>query len=140
MGRILLTALLLLLAGCAQLPPTPEDIQAKKFVTLPDASVIYVVRSAMDSHEASGLVLDDQAQITTLRGTYYRWEVAPGVHRVAGYAAANESVTLTTAPGKIYFLEHTVNGTRRSGPQSTWLREIGEQDGRALVMRSKLLQ
>lgn len=138
MWRILLTVLLL--AGCAQLPPTPEDIQARKMESLPDKSVIYVVRSAMDSREISGLVLDDRAQIATLGGTYYRWEVAPGMHRVAGFASANESVTLTTAPGKIYFLEHTVNGTRRSGPQSTWLREINEQDGRALVARSQLLQ
>ncbi len=138
MWKILLTALLL--AGCVQLPSTPEDIQARKMESLPDKSVIYIVRSAMDSHETSGLSLDDHAQITTFRRTYYRWEVAPGMHRVAGYAAANESVTLTTAPGKIYFLEHTVIGTRRSGPQSTGLREIGEQDGRALVMRSQLLQ
>ena len=138
MWRILLTALLL--AGCVQLPPTPEDIQARKMESLPDRSVIYIVRSAMDSREISGLVLDDHVQIATLGGTYYRWEVASGMHRVAGYAAAHESVTLTTAPGKIYFLEHTVIGTRRSGPQSTGLREIGEQDGRALVMRSQLLQ
>ncbi len=132
--------IVLFLAGCVQLPPSPEDIQARKMESLPDKSVIYVVRSAMDSHEASGLALDDRAQITTLRGTYYRWEVAPGMHRVAGFASANESVTLTTAPGKIYFLEHTVIGTQRSGPQSTSLREIGEQDGRALVARSQLLQ
>ena len=139
MWRTLLIALLL--AGCAdlQLPPSPEDIQAKKFERLPDKSVIYVVRTPMDSQEASGLALDDRAQITTYRETYYRWEVAPGKHRVAGIAAANESVTLTTAPGQIYFLEHTVLGDRRSGPQSTWLRQIGEQDGRALVMRSQLL-
>lgn len=140
MGRILLTALLLLLASCVQLPPSPEDIQARKMESLPGMSVIYIVRANMDSREASGLILDDQGPITTLGGTYYRWEVAPGTHRVAGYAAANESVTLTTAPGKIYFLEHTVNGSRRSGPQSTWLREIGEQAGRALVARSQLLQ
>ncbi len=139
MRRILPTALVLL-AGCAQLPPSPEDIQARKMENLPGMSVIYIVRAPMDSHEASGLALDDHAQITTLRGTYYRWEVAPGTHRVAGYAAANESVTLTTAPGKIYFLEHTVTGTRRDGPQSTSLREIGEPEGRALVMSSQLRQ
>lgn len=140
MWRILLTALLLLLAGCVQLPPTPEDLQAKQMESLPDMSVIYVVRTPMDSHEVSGLTLDSRDPITTFRGTYFRWVVAPGSHRVAGYAAANEEVTLTTAPGKIYFLEHTVRGSPRSGALSTWLREIGEQDGRALVMNSQLLQ
>jgi hypothetical protein len=137
MWRILLTALLL--AGCAQLPPTPQDIQAKTFQTLPDKAVIYVVRSRMDSYEASGLSLDDGAPITTQPGSYYRWEVAPGRHRVAGFAAANESVVLTTEAGKIYFLEHSVIGTRRSGAQSTFLRQIDEPQGRALVMRSQLL-
>jgi len=137
MWRILLTALVL--AGCVQLPPSPEDLRAKKFESLPDKSVIYIVRAAMDSYEASGLALDDRAQITTYGGTNYRWEVAPGTHRIAGIAAANESVTLSTAPGRIYFLEHTVLGTPRSGPQFTNLRQIGEQEGRTLVVRSQLL-
>lgn len=137
MWRMLLIALLL--AGCVQLPPSPAELQSKKFENLPDKSVIYVVRTSMDSSELSGLALDGSAQITTYRGTYYRWEVAPGTHRVAGMMSAHESVTLTTAPGKIYFLEHTVLGTPRSGPQSTWIRVISEQDGRALVMRSQLL-
>jgi len=137
MWRILLSALLL--AGCAQLPPTPQDIQAKTFTSVPDKAVIYIVRTPMDSYEASGLSLDDGAPITTHPGTYYRWEVTPGRHRVAGFAAANESVTLTTAPGQLYFLEHTVIGTLRSGAQNTFLRQIGEHEGRALVMRAQLL-
>ena len=129
----------LLLAGCVQLPPTPQDMEAKKFQPLAEKAEIYVVRTPMDSFEASGLSLDDGAPITTYGGTYYRWEVAPGAHRVAGFAAANESVTLTAAPGRIYFLEHTVIGTRRSGAQSTFLRQIDDREGRALVSRSSLL-
>lgn len=138
MWRMLIPALLL--AGCAQLPPTPEDIQAKKFQSPSDKSVIYVVRSPMDSKEASGLTLDGRATISTYRGTYYRWEVAPGTHRVAGFGSAVESVTLTTTPGKIYFLEHTVLGDRDDGGvTNAWLREIGDQSGRNLVMQSQLL-
>src|SRR5258705_11734134 len=136
MWRNLLTALLL--AGCAQLPPTPEDIQAKKFERLPDKSVIYVVRTPMDSSHASGLALDFREQITTFRGTYYRWEVAPGTHRIAGFGNAIESVTVTTAPGRIYFLEHTVLGDRRSA-FITRLREIDERYGRELVTNSQSL-
>jgi len=139
MSRILLTAFALVLAGCVQLPPTPEDIQAKKFEIPPDKAVIYVVRAAMDSLEVSGLTLDDGAPITTHPGTYYRWEVAPGRHRVAGFAAANESVVLTTQAGTAYFLEHTVIGSRRVGPASTFLRQIDEREGRALVSRATLL-
>ena len=138
MKRMLILALLL--AGCAQLPPTPADIQAKRFESVPDKSVIYVVRQPMDSLESSGLSLDYDSQITTHPGTYYRWEVAPGTHRVAGFGVGTELVTLTTAPGKIYFLRHTVLGHWRSGPQLTYLKQIGDQDGRALVAQAEMLR
>ncbi len=139
MWRTLVPALLL--AGCAQLPPSPQDIQAKRFEAVPGKAVIYVVRTPLDSTEMSGLALGNSGQINTFGGTYYRWEVAPGRHRIAGTVSANESVTLTTAPGRIYFLEHTVMGDPDDGGvQSTALREIGDQAGRTLVMRSELLE
>ena len=137
MWRILLTALLL--AGCAQLPPSPQDLQAQKFEPAPGMAAIYIVRTPMDSQEMSGLSLDDRAQITTFYGTYYRWEVAPGTHRVAGIGRAGESVTLTAAAGRVYFLEHTVIGNRRSGVSNTSLRQIDEQHGRRLVQQSQLM-
>lgn len=138
MRQMLLAALLL--AGCAELPPSPADIQAKRFESVSGKAVIYVVRTPMDSQEASGLSLDSAAQITTYRGTYYRWEVAPGTHRIAGIGSGIESVTLTTSPGQIYFLEHTVLGDRDDGGVTmTALRRISEQDGRTLVTRSQLL-
>ena len=139
MWRILIPALFL--AGCVQLPPTPEDIQAQKFESVPGKSVIYVVRQLVDSDEGRTLLLDDRAMITTYRGTYYRWEVEPGTHRVAGFAWGNELVTLNTAPGRIYFLEHTVLADRHDGGvQVTALREVNEQAGRALVNRAQLLR
>jgi hypothetical protein len=137
MWRVILFSLLLV--GCAQLPPTPQDVSAKQFQSLPDRAVVYIVRQPMDSREASALTVDDGPPITTLSGTYFRLELTPGVHRIAGYAGANELVTLNAEPGKIYFLEHTVIGTRRSGPQFTALRQIGEEKGRQLVLHSRLL-
>ncbi|HSN42371.1 MAG TPA: DUF2846 domain-containing protein [Burkholderiales bacterium] len=131
--------IVLLLAGCVQLPPSPQDIQAKKFESLPGKAVIYIVRNRMDSQEASGLLLDDTAQITTLPRSYYRWEVAPGTHRIAGFAESNALVVLRAEAGKIYFLRHTVLGTRRSGAQFADLRQVSEQEGRALVMNAQLL-
>jgi hypothetical protein len=136
MRRILLIALLL--AGCAQLPAGPEYLRDTTFETLPDRSVIYVVRTPLDSRESSALILDDNVQFTTVAGTYYRWEVAPGTHRVAGFASASEAVTLTTAPGGIYFLEHTVLGNLRDGVVRTSLRQIDARTGRSLVARSYL--
>jgi hypothetical protein len=139
MWRILLSALFL--AGCAQVPPLPEDVQARKFESVPGKSVIYVVRQLMDSDEGNTLTLDDRAVITTYRGTYYRWEVEPGTHRVATLGFGTASVTLNTAPGGIYFLEHTVLADRDDGGvQVIALREVGDQAGRALVMRAELLR
>jgi hypothetical protein len=139
MRRILVLALLV--AGCAELPPSPADVQARRFEAVPGRAVIYVVRTPLDSAEISGLVLGDRGQVGMQPGTYYRWEAGPGTHRVVGAGPATESVTLTTAPGGIYFLEHTVVGDPHDGGvQSTALRQIGDQAGRSLVMRSQLLR
>lgn len=139
MWRII--SVFLLIAGCAQLPPTQADIQAKRFDSVSDKAVIYVVRTPMDSWESSGLLLDGGATITTYRGTYYRWEVPPGMHRISGFGFGGESLTLATAPGKIYFLEHTVLGDRDDGGvTNVRLREIGDPAGRALVAHAELLK
>lgn len=136
MWRILLIPLLL--AGCVQPPITQEDIQAKKFESVPGKAIIYIVRTAMDSREVGMVSLDDFAQIATYGGSYYRWEVSPGVHRLAGYAGQSGRVELDAQPGQIYFVRHTVLGTRRAGVQITDLQRIGEQEGRALVSKARL--
>jgi hypothetical protein len=136
MWRVLLIALLL--AGCAQLPPSPQEIQAKQFEPLPEKAVIYIVRG-QDSREAGYLILDDDRTLTTYHRTFYRWEVPPGRHRVAGFAGDSSEVELDTKPGETYFVEYTVLGTPWSGWQVTFLREIGDTRGRDLVSRSTLL-
>ena len=142
MRRILLSFFLLLFAGCAtQLPPTPEDIQAKRFETLPDKGVIYIARQRLDSNEGATLMLDNRMTITTFRGTYYRWEVAPGTHRISGFASGTELVTLNVAPGKLYFIQHTV----LSDPEDkvvilTALQQVSEERGRTLVQLGELLR
>ena len=129
------------LAGCVQLPPTAQDLNAKRFEPVPGQSVIYVVRSPLDSSEPQGLVLDGHATVTTLPGTYYRWEVPPGRHHVEGFAFGGESVMLTTEPGGIYFLEHTVVGDPHDGGVLlTALRRVADQYGRKLVTRSQLVR
>lgn len=137
MQRVFLIALLL--AGCVQLPPSPQDIEAKKFESLPYKSVIYIVRTPMDSRVAAGLWLDDTGPISTWPGSYYRWEVAPGLHHVTDQAPFTGSVALRTEAGKIYFVQHSVYGGRSSTPSFTRLRQIDELTGRTVVMQSELL-
>jgi len=92
--------------------------------------------NSLDSGESSGLILNERVHFTSFPRSSYRWEVAPGTQRIEGFASASESVTLTTAPGGIYFLQHTVLGNPRDGVLHTALRQIGAPEGRALVARS----
>ena len=138
MKRILLAVLLL--AGCAQLPPSAEELRAKRFETVPGKAIIYVVRTPLDSHEPSGLTLNDNLLITTFGGTFGRFEVEPGTHRIREFASGTAAVTLNATAGGLYFVEHTVLGDRDDGGvTSVSLRQVGEQEGRTMVMNAQSL-
>ena len=143
MLRSLLAAAAILLAGCAQLPPTPQDMQARKFETLPDKSVIYLVRDVPDFNDGPATIwLGDDSTITTYPGTYYRWEVASGTHRIAGFAGDSGSITLRTEPGRIYYVQQRVTPFTLSRPQQpqSHFYVVTEASGRVLVLRSQLVQ
>ena len=128
----------ILLAGCVQLPPTPQDLQAKKFEALPGKAVIYVVRDHPDFIDAGATInLGDTGVITTYPGTYYRWEVPPGAHRISGYAADSGSITVVTEAGRIYFVQQRLAPFMRF-PQSQFFL-IAEPYGRAAVRRAVLV-
>jgi hypothetical protein len=136
--RDVLLAGLLSFAGCAQLPPTPADLQAKKFEALPDRAVVYIVRNDPDfSRDGATLLLDETQTITTYPGTYYRWEVAPGRHRIAGFAADAGFTTIQVEAGKLYFVQQSfVPGPFT--PRSHF-SVVPPERGRAMVMRSELV-
>ena len=138
--RRLLPALLLFLslAGCAPLPPTPEDVQAKRFEAVPGQSVIYLVRPFPDaSHEGATLWLDERVMGSTFPGTYFRWVVPPGRHRIAGYAGDSGSIVLDTGPGRVYFVYHSF-GRPLGFSGVSYFQIIDEGNGRAMVMHSRL--
>ena len=126
------------LFGCAPLPSSAADMEAMPFQPVADKAVVYVVRQPLDSEEAGWLMLDNGEQITTLPGTYYRWEIAPGKRKFINVMPSAEA-TLDVQPGQIYFLRHTLRGTPRSGPQLAALTPIDPQLGRSLVSRSQRL-
>jgi hypothetical protein len=130
--------LLLALAACAQLPPTPEDIAAKRFEPVSGQSVIYLVRPAPDaSYDAATLWLDDQMVGSTYAGTYFRWVVPPGRHRIAGYAGDSGNIVLDTAPGRVYFVYQSF-GRPLGFSGLSYFQLIDERSGRAMVMQSRL--
>jgi hypothetical protein len=140
MRNAVVSLLGLIVAGCVQLPPTPADIEAKRFQPVAHKAVIYVVRQPMDSQEPGALLLDDGEQVTTMGGTYYRWVVQPGTREIVGLNPASVSLSLRTEPGKIYFVRQTVLGTMRSGPQLASLAPIDERLGRELVSHAQLIR
>ena len=125
------------LAACVQLPPSQADIEAKRFHPVADKAAIYVVRRPLDSDQAGALMLDDRFSLTTLRGTFHRWDVEPGLHKIDGIGPSGVRVTLNAAPGRIYYFVHSVFGTDLTGPTMQILQPIDEAQGRALVMRSQ---
>jgi hypothetical protein len=139
MRRALLIAALFTLAGCAVQPPSPADIQAKRFESVPGKAVIYIVRDSVDSPVHDMISLDGDALITTHPKTYYRWEVAPGAHDIRGYASSTAAITVNSQAGQVYFVQHVVHGNRRAGVQGTYLKRIDPDFGRELVSRARLL-
>ncbi len=130
--------LTLALAGCiTPLPPTPQDIAAKRFDAVPDKSVIYLFRGPALNKAAATLWLDDRVMGSTYPETYFRWVVPPGRHRIAGYASDSGVITLDTVPGRIYFVEQIYSNRFMMTGQS-YFRLVDENFGRAVVLQSQL--
>ena len=123
-----------LLAGCQQLPLTPNDLQARKFEAVPDKSVIYVLRDNPDFTEQSATIfLGADGTVTMYPGTYYRWVVAPGRNRIAGFGDDGGSFTLDTKAGALYFVQQRLTPAGQSVFQS-----ISEPQARTIVARCVL--
>lgn len=142
MNRVCLSlcaVLLLAITACAQLPPTPEDLQAKRMELAPGKAVIYLVRTKPDlSTMPAGVQLDGQFVGTTYAGTYYRLELSPGRHRLSGSGEDIGAITVDVQPDRIYFVQHTVVATLRAPNPMSFFHPMGEGEGRAAVQRGQL--
>jgi len=138
MRRYLLPLLFVILGACAPLPPTPQDIEAKRFETVQGQSVIYVVRPYPDaSSQGATLWLDDRVMGSTFPGTYFRWVVPAGRHRIAGYAGDSGNIVLDTAPGAVYFVYQSFGRPLGFSGQS-YFQVLDPAAGRSMVMQSSL--
>ena len=137
MLRILILALAL--AACAPLPPSPQDLEAKRFEAVPGKAVIYLVRDYPDvTRDVATVMLDDRMMGSTYPGTYFRWVVEPGRHQIRGYAGDNGSITIDVAPDRMYFVQQAV-GRFFTGFAQSMFRVIPEPYGRAAVARAELV-
>jgi hypothetical protein len=137
MWRYLIVAALL--AGCAQLPPSPQDIEAKKFESIPGKAAIYVVRDPMSVELGAPLSLGQGAQITLFAGNYHRWVVESGSHTIASIGVGTATITIQAEAGKIYFVHYRVDGNMRIGVVGGAMELMNDQAGRALVKQAVLL-
>jgi hypothetical protein len=129
----------LALAACAQLPPSPQEIDAKRFEPAPGKAVIYLVRELPDiSREASSVMLDDNMMGTTYPGTFFRWVLEPGRHQIRGFAGDAGTMVIDVLPDRIYYVQQTY--TRGfTGFGQSFFRLIPEPYGRGAILRSELV-
>lgn len=137
--RLSLAAAVLWVAACTQLPPSPQDLQAKRFDPVPDKAVVYLFRDHPDFvDDGAPVTVDGMMQATTYPGTYLRLELEPGRHRIAGFASDAGIIELELQAGHIRFLQQTVI---RSfiGPARSHFRLVDNHYGRQAVLRSELV-
>jgi hypothetical protein len=127
------------LAGCvAPLPLTPADVQARKMEAPPPGmGVIYLVRPRPDHNvHPAPLSLGDKQMITTYPGTYYRWEVPPGRHQIAGAFADNGAITLQVAAGQTYYVQQWTQPWL--GYAKSFFQPVSEAQARAIISNSTM--
>jgi hypothetical protein len=137
MFRVMVLAFVL--AACAPLPPSPKDLEAKRFEFVPGKAVIYLFRDLPDiSREGGTVMLDDAMMGTTYPGTYFRWIVDPGRHQIRGFAGDAGSITLDVAPDRMYFVQQSYSRGLTGFGQS-FFRPVPESYGRSAVIRGELV-
>jgi hypothetical protein len=137
MRRRLLILIALGLAGCTPLPPTPQDIEAKKFEAVPGKAVIYLVRDSLDfSNDGAPIYIGENLLPATYPGTYFRLVVPAGRHTIVGYGQDSGTITVEVQQGRIYFVQQRVTYLRVINSNFAL---VSEPQGRAAVLRSVLL-
>jgi hypothetical protein len=131
--------LALALSACAPLPPSPQEIEAKRFEPAPGKAVIYLVREHPDiSREVATVMLDDNMMGSTYPGTFFRWVVEPGRHQIRGFAGDPGSMIIDASPDRIYYVQQSY--TRGfTGFGQSFFRLIPEPNGRGAVLRGELV-
>ena len=132
-----IAGLLLALSACVPLPPLPGDAAAKRFESVPDRAVIYLVRHPLDSFIPTSILLDDEMIGSTYKGTYIRMVVPGGAHRIAGMAGDSASIRLQAEQGRIYFVNQRTWETRHTLGGSSF-QLVDPQYGRSLVLSGTL--
>ena len=131
--------LLLALAGCiAPLPPSPQEIEAKRFEPVAGKAVIYLVRPYPDiAPDAGTVMLDDRMMGSTYPGTFFRWVVEPGRHQIRGFAGDAGAIVIDVLPDRVYYVYQQYS-RGLTGFGHSFFQLVPEPYGRGAVMRGEL--
>ena len=100
--RLATVLLALALTACMTREPSPQEIRSKRFETLPDKAVVYLYRDRIDFVDnPASFTLDGAHQGATYRGTYFRLELAPGRHQLAGFAGDTGHFEFAVEAGRL---------------------------------------
>jgi hypothetical protein len=137
---ILAASCLALLAGCVTpIPPSPQEIEAKRFETVPGKAVIYLFRDAVNYQTvAAPVALDGVPVGSSYAGTFLRFVVEPGKRRLAGTYQDIGAIEMTVAANQIYFVQHTAIVTRNVDLMGTAFTPADPATGRSRVAQYQL--
>ena len=137
--RLLRKSLLsaVLLAGCTALPPTPEEIQAKRFEAVPGKAVIYLFRTSLDHSSRPGQISLGDIVLKTYPGTFFHWVVEPGARRIEGFGPDAGNITVQAEAGQLHFVRQQMSPLAQM-PSSIFTL-VSEAEGRRGVLEGVLL-
>ncbi len=138
--QTLAVSCLVVLAGCVTpTPPSPQEIEAKRFEVVPGKAVVYIFRDAVNyATVAAPIALNGNPIGSTYAGTFMRLVVDPGQHRIAGTYYDLGAIDMTVAANQIYFVQHTALVTRNVDLMGTVFRAADPATGRSRVAQYQL--
>lgn len=130
-----------LLSACASVPmaSTSEDQSAKSFIVPQGQSNIYVYRSeTLGAAVKMPVAIDGRLAGDTAAKTFILKTVEPGEHTIVSKTENDATLTITTEPGKNYFIWQEVK-------MGMWvarskLHLVDEQKGEQAVRNCKLVK
>jgi hypothetical protein len=135
-----LAGLLLSFAGCASVPmSTPDqDAKAKGFSPLPGRASLYIYRNENFGAAIPMTVSVNKRMLgQTAAKTYFQLNVAPGRYTIESNSENVSTLNLWVDAGKNYFVWQEVKMGMWSARSA--LQQVDETKGRAGVLESKLI-
>ncbi|MGH8616968.1 MAG: DUF2846 domain-containing protein [Burkholderiales bacterium] len=136
--RFAALCVLLSLGACVTpIPPSPQELAAKRFETVPGKAVVYVFRDLVNfGGTQSPIALDGKQIGASYGGTFFHLVVDPGPHRLAGMFGDAGSMQFTVAAGELYFIQQTVQVS--FGLVTSFFGTVGAAEGRSRVSQYQL--